>query len=218
MARWDKIVDYYGILEKQSAGRMKVINMGPTMNENPFLMVIITSAKNMANLETIKKNNLTLVHPGNTPETVIKKLVANGKVVIVQSMSMHATEIGGTQMAPELAYDLLTRTDEDAQRILDNVVFIEVPCFNPDGELMVADWYNKTLGTPYEGYNYPSLYAKYIGHDDNRDAFMTQMRESQYMASILFTGWRPEVYVDHHHMGSYGARISLPPYAEPTRP
>jgi hypothetical protein len=218
MARWDKIVDYYGVIEKESGGRMKVINMGPTMNNNPFLMVIITSAKNMANLETIKKNNLTIVNPHNTPEQEIKKLVANGKVVIVQSMSMHATEIGGTQMAPELAYDLLTRRDEEAQRILDNVVFIEVPCFNPDGELMVTDWYNSTLGTPYEGSNYPSLYAKYIGHDDNRDAFMTQMRESQYMASILFTGWRPEVYVDHHHMGSYGARISLPPYAEPSRP
>jgi hypothetical protein len=218
MARWDKIVDYYGVLEKQSGGRMKVINMGPTMNENPFLMVVITSAKNMANLETIQKNNLTIVHPGNTPVEEIKKLVGTGKVVIVQSMSMHATEIGGTQMAPELAYDLLTRKDEEAQRILDNVVFIEVPCFNPDGELMVTDWYNSTLGTPYEGSNYPSLYAKYIGHDDNRDAFMTQMRESQYMASILFTNWRPEVYVDHHHMGSYGPRISLPPYAEPGRP
>ncbi len=218
MARWDKIVDYYGVLEKQSGGRMKVINMGPTMNDNPFLMVIITSAKNMTNLAAIQKNNLTIVNPHGTPEAEIKRLVATGKVVIVQSMSMHATEIGGTQMAPELAYDLLTRKDEDAQRILDNVVFIEVPCFNPDGELMVTDWYNSQLGTPYEGSNYPSLYAKYIGHDDNRDAFMTQMRESQYMASILFTDWRPEVYVDHHHMGSYGPRISLPPYAEPGRP
>ena len=218
MARWDKIVDYYSVIEKESGGRMKVINMGPTMNNNPFLMVIISSAKNMANLETIKKNNLTIVNPHTTPEKEIKKLVVDGKVVIVQSMSMHATEIGGTQMAPELAYDLLTRKDEEAQRILDNVVFIEVPCFNPDGELMVTDWYNATLGTTYEGVNYPSLYAKYIGHDDNRDAFQTNMRESQYMASILFTDWRPEVYVDHHHMGSYGPRISLPPYAEPGRP
>jgi hypothetical protein len=218
MARWDKIVEYYSLIEKQSGGRMKVINMGPTENGNPFLMVIITSAKNMADIESIKKANLTLVHPGTTPEAEIKKIVATGKVIIVQSMSMHATEIGGTQMAPELAYDMLNRTDEDAKRILDNVVLIEVPCFNPDGELMVTDWYNKTLGTPYEGSNYPSLYAKYIGHDDNRDALLTSMRESQYMASLLFTGWRPEVYVDHHHMGSYGARISLPPYAEPTRP
>ena len=218
MARWDKIVEYYNLIEKQSGGKMKVINMGPTMNGNPFLMVIITSAKNMANIDTIKKNNLTIVNPHSTPEAEIKKLVATGKVIQVQSMSMHATEIGGTQMAPELAYDLISRTDEDAQRILDNVVLIEVPCFNPDGEIMVTDYYNSTLGTPYEGSNYPSLYAKYIGHDDNRDALLTSMNESQYMASLLFTGWRPEVYVDHHHMGSYGARISLPPYAEPTRP
>ena len=166
MARWDKIVEYYSVLEKESGGRMKVINMGPTENGNPFLEVIITSPKNMANLEAIKKANLTLVHPGNTSEAEIKKIVDTGKIVIVQSMSMHATEIGGTQMAPELAYDMLTRKDEDTQRILDNVIFIEVPCFNPDGELMVTDWYNKTLGTPYEGSNYPSLYAKYIGHDD----------------------------------------------------
>lgn len=218
MARWDKIVDYYSVLEKESGGRMKVANMGPTENGNPFLMVIITSAKNMADIKNIQKNNLTLVHPGTTPEAEIKKIIASGKVVIVQSMSMHATEIGGTQMAPELAYDMLSRTDEDAKRIMDNVVLIEVPCFNPDGEIMVTDWYNQTLGTEYEGSNYPSLYAKYIGHDDNRDALLTSMRESQYMASLLFTDWRPEVYVDHHHMGSYGARISLPPYAEPTRP
>jgi len=218
MARWDKIVEYYSVLEKESGGRMKVINMGPTENGNPFLMVIITSAKNMANLDAIKKANLTLVHPGDTSEADIKKIVATNKVVMVQSMSMHATEIGGTQMAPELAYDMLARTDEDTKRILDNVVLLEVPCFNPDGELMVTDWYNKTLGTPYEGSNYPSLYAKYIGHDDNRDALLTSMRESQYMASLLFTGWRPEVYVDHHQQGSYGSRISLPPYAEPIRP
>jgi len=218
MARWDKIVEYYGVIEKQSGGKMKVINMGPTENGVPFLMVIITSAKNMEDIKNIQKNNLTLVHPGTTPEAEIRKIIATGKVIEVQSMSMHATEIGGTQMAPELAYDMLSRTDEDTKRILDNVVLIEVPCFNPDGEIMVTDWYNKTLGTAYEGSNYPSLYAKYIGHDDNRDALLTSMRESQYMASLLFTDWRPEVYVDHHHQGSYGARISLPPYAEPTRP
>jgi hypothetical protein len=38
------------------------------------------------------------------------------------------------------------------------------------------------------------------------------------MARILFTEWRPEAYVDHHGMGPNGARIFLPPYAEPVRP
>jgi murein tripeptide amidase MpaA len=115
--------------------------------------------------------------------------------------------------APELIYDLVSRDDEEAKRIRDNVVSIMVPSFNPDGEIIVTDWYRKTLDTPAEGSNPPVLYHKYAGHDNNRDAFQTNMVESQYMAKIMFTDWKPEAYVDHHHMASYGARIYLPPYA-----
>ncbi len=218
MARWDKIVEYYAVLEKQSGGRMKVINMGPTSEGNPFLMVIMTAPANFAKLDRLREVNLRISDPRGLTEAQAHALVDEGKAVIVQSMSMHATEIGGTQMAPELAYDLLSRKDEEARRILENVIFIEVPCFNPDGEIMVTDWYNKQLGTPYEGTNPPWLYQKYAGHDNNRDAFQTNIPDSQYMAKILFTDWRPEAYVDHHGMGPNGARIFLPPYAEPMRP
>jgi len=38
-----------------------------------------------------------------------------------------------------------------------------VPSFNPDGQIMVTDYYNKTLGTEYEGSNLPWLYHKYTG-------------------------------------------------------
>jgi hypothetical protein len=218
MARWDKIIEYYGVLEKQSGGRMKVINMGPTSEGNPFLAVIITSPANLQKLEHYRDINLKLSDPRGLTEQQARALADEGKTVIVQSMSMHATEIGGTQMAPELAYDLLNRKDEEARRILDNVIFIEVPCFNPDGEIMVTDWYNKQLGTPYEGSNPPWLYQKYAGHDNNRDAFQTNIPDSKYMAKLLFTEWKPEAYVDHHGMGPNQARIFLPPYAEPIRP
>jgi hypothetical protein len=218
MARWDKIVEYYGVLEKQSGGRMKVINMGPTSMGNPFLMVIITAPASFAKLERLRQVNLRLSDPRGITEAQAHALADEGKAIVVQSMSMHATEIGGTQMAPELAYDLLARKDEETRRILDNVIFVEVPCFNPDGEIMVTDWYNKQLGTQYEGTNPPWLYQKYAGHDNNRDAFQTNIPDSQYMARILFTEWKPEAYVDHHGMGSNGARIFLPPYAEPIRP
>ena len=132
-------------------------------------------------------------------------------------MSLHATEIGGTQMAPELAFDLVSRGDEETKRILDNVIFLLVPSLNPDGAVMVRDWYAKTLGTEYEGSDLPWLYHKYAGHDNNRDAFQTNLVESQYMAKILFRDWIPQAFVDHHHMGSYGPRIYVPPYAEPIR-
>jgi len=218
IARWDKIVEYYGVLEKQSGGRLKVVNMGPTSEGNPFLQVFITSAANMKSLERYREINSKLSDPRGLTEAQARGLMNEGKAIIVQSMSMHATEIGGTQMAPELAYDLLARRDEETRRILDNVIFIEVPCFNPDGQIMVTDWYNKQLGTEFEGSNPPWLYQKYAGHDNNRDAFMTNIPDSQYMAKILFTDWKPEAYVDHHHMGGNGARIYLPPYAEPVRP
>ena len=218
MARWDKIVEYFQLMEKESGGRMKVINMGPTSMGNPFLMAIITSPANMAKLDRLKQINAQISDSRGITEAEIKKLVAEGKPIVVQSMSLHATEIGGSQMAPELVYDELSRKDEEAQRILDNVISIVVPSFNPDGQIMVTDWYRKYVDTEYEGSNPPWLYHKYAGHDNNRDAFQTNMVESQYMAKILFTEWKPEAYVDHHGMGPYGARIFLPPYAEPVRP
>lgn len=218
MARWDKIVEYFSVLEKESGGKMKVNNMGPTTMGNPFLMVVITSPANQAKLEHYRQMNLQISDPRGLTEAQVKGLVAEGKVFCVQSMSLHASEVGGSQMAPELAYDLLARNDEETKRILDNVIFIEVPSFNPDGQIMVTDWYRESQGKPWEGTSTPWLYHKYVGHDNNRDAFMTQQVESKYMAKLLFTDYRPESYVDHHHMGSYGARIYLPPYAEPVRP
>jgi hypothetical protein len=218
MARWDKIVEYFHLMEKQSGGRLKVINMGPTSEGNPFLMAIITSPANMAKLEHLRQINQQISDSRGIPESTIRSLVTEGRAIVVQSMSMHATEIGGAQMAPELVYDELNRKDPEAQRILDNVISIIVPCFNPDGEIMVTDWYRKHVDTEYEGTNPPWLYQKYAGHDNNRDAFQTNLPDSQYMAKILFTEWKPEAYVDHHGMGPYGARIFLPPYAEPVRP
>ncbi len=218
MARWDKLVEYYRLLEKEGGGKLKAIDMGPTEMGNPFLLVVITSAANQQNLEQLRQNNLKLSDPRGIPEAEIRKVAAASKPFVLMTMSMHATEIGGAQMAPELAYDLLARTDTDTQRILDNVVFLLFPCFNPDGEIMVTDFYNKYLGTQYQGSGPPSLYNKYIGHDNNRDAMTMNTKESQYAGKVLFTDWRPTAYFDFHHMGSYGARIFFPPYAEPVRP
>jgi len=218
IARWDKLVEYYQLLEKQGAGKLKVVTMGPTEMGNPFLLLIITSPANHKNLEQLRQNNLKLSDPRGIPEAEIKTLAAASKPFVCMTMSMHATEIGGAQMSPELVYDLLTRQDAEAQRILDNVVFLLVPSFNPDGQIMVTDWYNKYLGTEYEGSNPPWLYNKYIGHDNNRDALTMNMKESQYVGRLLFTEWKPAAYFDFHHMGGYGARIFFPPYAEPVRP
>lgn len=217
IARWDKIVEYFKLLEKQSP-KIKVLNLGPSTMGNPFLLCLISSPENLSNLEKYRAINLKISDPRGLTEEEIKTLIQEGKAIICQSMSLHATEIGGTQMAPELAYDLLTRTDEETKRILDNVIFLLIPCFNPDGQIMVTDWYYRTLGTEYEGSNLPWLYHKYAGHDNNRDGDFINLQESAYAARILYRDWKPQAYVDHHHMGSYGARLYVPPYCDPIRP
>ncbi|MGB2906630.1 MAG: M14 metallopeptidase family protein [Candidatus Aminicenantaceae bacterium] len=217
IARWDKIVEYFQLLDQKSEA-IKVMDMGPSTMGNPFLFVIITAPDNMANLERLREVNARISNPRGVSEKDIKNLVAEGKTVICQSMSLHATEIGGTQMAVELAFDLLTRKDEETRRILDQVVFCMIPSFNPDGQIMVTDWYRKTVGTEYEGAGLPWLYHKYVGHDNNRDGDFLNMIESVYAAKIMYRDWPPQAYIDHHHMGSYGARFYVPPYCDPIRP
>jgi len=84
--------------------------MGPTTMGHPFLLIVISSPENLANLERLKEINQKITDPRLVSETEISELISQGKAIVCQSMSLHATEIGGTQMAPELAYDLLSRS------------------------------------------------------------------------------------------------------------
>lgn len=214
LARWDRMVEYYRVLERGS-DRLRVVDMGPTTMGNPFLVLYISSP---ANLEALRQTNARLSDPRGLSEAEARRLAASGRAVVVQSFGLHSSEVAATQTAVELVHDLLTRTDAEARQILDNVISILIPCFNPDGEILVTDWYHRYVGTEYEGAGLPELYHKYIGHDNNRDAFMTNMVESQYAAKLMFRDWIPQAYIDHHQMGAYGARIYVPPYAEPIRP
>lgn len=217
LARWDKIVDYFYQLEKQS-DKLKVMNLGPSSEGHPFLLLLISSPENLGNLDRLQYINKKIRDPRGVSDDSLKVFVNEGKAVIYESMSLHASEVGGTQMSPELTYDLLTRNDKETQRILDNVLFFMIPCFNPDGQVMITDWYNETVGTEYEGLSMPYLYHKYCGHDNNRDGDYLNLQESRYTAKAMYVDWQPQAYVDHHHMGSYGARIFVPPYCDPIRP
>jgi hypothetical protein len=217
LARWDKLVEYYELLGDAS-DRLEVVHMGPTTLGNPFLALFFSAPDNLSRLEELRQMNAILSDPRGVPDADVERAIANGRAVIVQSMCLHSTEVASSQTAAELAYDMVTRTDAEMMGIMENTIGIMIPCLNPDGEIMVTDWYNQWVGTEYEGVGLPSLYHHYIGHDNNRDAFMQNTVESQYGGKILFRDWVPQAYVDHHQMGGYTARIYLPPYAEPVRP
>ncbi|UCG84804.1 MAG: peptidase M14 family protein [Gemmatimonadota bacterium] len=217
LARWDKMVEYYDLVGERSP-RVHVVHMGPSTLGNPFLVLFISAPDNLARLEQLKQLNAILSDPRGVPEADIERAISEGKAVVVQSMGLHSSEVAASQMAVEVTYDMATRNDGEMLRILDNTIAIMIPCFNPDGEIMITDWYDQWIGTEYEGVSMPWLYHHYIGHDNNRDAFMQNTIESFYGAEIMFREWVPQAYVDHHQMGAYGARLYVPPYAEPIRP
>src|SRR5215212_3848341 len=153
------------------------------------------------------------LHPGRRSHH--RRLLANGKVVVAISCSIHSTEIVASQMSMQLAYELATAQDTDTREILQNTILLLIPSPNPDGIDIVASWYRKTLGTPYEGREPPELYHHYAGHDDNRDWFMLNLKETQLVTRLLWHDWFPQIVYDVHQQGSNGSRFFIPPFYDP---
>ena len=211
LARWDKIVEYFWLLDKLPT--VHVEEIGKSTEGNPFLVATITSEENLVNVDRLKEISLRLAHPRGLSSDEVEELIAEGKSVVSITCSLHASEIGGTQVASELAYEVATLSEY--QKIRENTVLVLVPSSNPDGNIMVVDWYNKYLGTEYEAGSMPYLYHKYVGHDNNRDAFHLSQVESKLLAKLLYKDWYPQAQIDHHHMGGTGARFSIPPNCDP---
>jgi hypothetical protein len=217
LAGWDKLHEYYLLLAKGS-NKIRVMELGKSSEGRPYIALFISSPANLAKLDHYKQLNARLADPRGLGEGDAKKLVAEARSVIFQTFGLHSSEVAATQTAAEFVHDSLTRTDPEAQQILDNVISIVMPSINPDGTQMIADWYMKYVGTPHEAASLPWLYQKYAGHDNNRDGFALNLPESQHLGRLLYREWMPQAFVDHHQMGSSNARLYIPPYAEPIRP
>ena len=117
-----------------------------------------------------------------------------------------------------IAYRLASSNEPDVKKILDNTIILLVPSLNPDGVDIVKNWYDKTLGTPYEGTDPPELYHKYVGHDDNRDWYAFTQVETQLTVDSLYSVWHPQIVLDIHQQQSDASRLFLPPYLDPIEP
>ena len=142
-------------------------------------------------------------------------LAESGKVVVFLNHNVHSTEIASSQTTLRLLHFLSTETSPEVTEILDKVILVHIPSGNPDGQIMAVDWYRQNVGTEYEQSPMPWLYHPYIGHDNNRDFFMGNVVESELMMRLVYKDWHPQIYLDQHQMGAYGARMFVPPFPDP---
>jgi hypothetical protein len=126
LATWDKLHDYYQLLAKTS-NKLRLVELGKSSEGRPYIALFISSPTNLAKLDQYKQLNARLADPRGVGEPEAKKLVADGKAVIIQSFALHSSEVAASQTAAEFVYDSLTRTDTEAQQILDNVISIVMP-------------------------------------------------------------------------------------------
>jgi hypothetical protein len=215
LIRWDRIVEYMKLAAANS-DRVRVRELGKTSSDNPFVALEISSPETLKNLDHYKQLEKKLYFQGGAPTDGERdEIFRQGKLVLLITCSIHATEIGATQMSVELVHRLATSDAPDVKKILDNVIFVLVPSLNPDGEILVTDWFNKNVGTEYANSPIPYLYHPYVGHDNNRDMYMFTQKESQHTANLLWHDWFPSVWLDEHQMGSNAARIFVMPATDP---
>jgi hypothetical protein len=218
IADWSQITNYFRLLDK-SSDRVLVQDLGLSTLKRPLIVAFISARENILALNKYKDIQQQLADPRKVATAIQRDhLIATGKTVVAVSCSIHSTEIVGSQMSMQLAYELATAQDIETREVLQNTILLLIPSPNPDGIDIVADWYRKSLGTPYEGREPPELYHHYAGHDDNRDWFMLNLRETKAITKLLWREWFPEIVYDVHQQGSNGSRFFIPPFFDPPNP
>ena len=219
LASWAQIVDYFKRLERAS-NRVKFQELGKTTLGRPFVLAIISSPANLANLERFKEIQRKLADPRSfkSNDAEAEKLIAEGKTIVMITCGIHSTEVGGNLVSMNIAHRLASDDSPETREILERCIVLLVPSLNPDGNDIVKNWYDKTLGTAAEGTNPPELYHHYTGHDNNRDWYAFTQVETQLTVDKVHNVWHPQIVHDIHQQGETGSRFFLPPYVEPWEP
>jgi hypothetical protein len=215
LATYEQSVSYFQALAAAS-DRVQLVKTGRTSEGRDWYIALISSPENLKNVEHYREIHERLADPQSLTDEEARALAREGKAIVDINGGLHATEVAGSEVTIKLAYDLAANPGKDSRidNILNNVVVVIWPSLNPDGQTMVADWYQSNLGTPYEVSPLPRLWQKYVGHDNNRDAYMLNMIESRQVERT-WRHWEPDIIHVHHQTAPFPTRIWLPPFAEP---
>ena len=214
LATYSQFVEYWRKLDKESE-RMTVVEIGKTAEGRPQLMAIITSPDNHKKLDRYKDISRRLAMAEGLTDEQARALAREGKGVVWFDGGLHATEVLGAHQLIETVYQLVSRTDAETTRLLNDLVILAVHA-NPDGMELVSNWYMREKEPARRSTTgLPRLYQKYIGHDNNRDFYLSSQPESTNMNRVLYHEWLPQIMYNHHQTGPVGTVMFAPPFRDP---
>jgi hypothetical protein len=211
---YEQLIEYLQKLDGESE-RIHLEEIGLSAMGKPMYIAFISSAENISRLNEYKTINRELALNPDLGNEELETMVRDGKVFVLATLSMHSTEVAPSQSAPLIAWDFASTSDPKKEEWLSNVVYMMVPCHNPDGMDLIVENYLKYKGSKYEGASLPGIYHKYVGHNINRDFVTLSQEENKAVARIYNQTWHPQVMVEKHQMGSTGPRYFVPPNHDP---
>ena len=216
LASYRQAVAYLRALAAASP-MIKLIEVGETSGGNTMICAIISSAENIQNLDRFKEISRRLTLAEGVSDDEARALAKECRAVVYIDGGLHANEVAHAQHNIQLAYELVSNDDPETRKIRENTILL-LNFANPDGMDIVNDWYMKNVGTPFELSPAPILYHVYAGHDNNRDSYMLNLKETRLIQGLQFREWFPVIQINHHQPAPFPARISIPPLAEPINP
>ncbi len=214
LANYKQIAGYWRKLARQS-DRIVVREIGKTAEGREHLMAIVTSPENHKRLARYREISRRLALAEGLNDDEARQLAREGKAVVWIDGGLHATETLGAQQLGEMVWQMVSRTDEETMRFLDDVIILFVHA-NPDGNDLVADWYMRNPKPEERSLaGLPRLYQKYIGHDNNRDSFASTQAETENFNRVLYHEWFPQILYNHHQSGPAGTVLWSPPMRDP---
>lgn len=198
-----------------ASNKMKLQSIGTTEEGRTQYMVIVSDPANLSKLAKYKSISQQMARAEGLTDADAKQLANEGKAVVWIDGGLHANEVLGIHQWIETLYQILSRNDDETKRILKSTIILFVHA-NPDGQELQSNWYMRHTDTLKRNTaNLPRLYQKYIGHDNNRDFYMTNMSESRNMSLQQYVEWMPQILYNHHQTGPAGTVVAGPPYRDP---
>jgi hypothetical protein len=218
----DRLVQYMTALA-QASDRITLENRGYTFERRPLLLLTITSPENHQRIDEIKAQHQQLTTPEGS-----NLAVENMPAVLYQGFSIHGNEPSGANAGLLAAYHLAASEDPETLTLLDEVVVLFDPSFNPDGLQRFAYWANTNRSMNLNPDNndreysevWPGGRTNHYWFDLNRDWLPTQLPESQARIKT-YIDWLPNILTDHHEMGtnsSFFFQPGIPDRVNPLTP
>ena len=215
----DKLVQYMHALAA-SSDRITIDKRGTTFEGRPLPLLTITSPKNHQNITAIQSSHVSLT------ETAGSSLnIAEMPVVVYQGFSIHGNESSGANAALAVAYHLAAGQGTEMDKLLNDVVILFDPCYNPDGLQRFAYWANihksQNINPDPNDREYDEVWpggrTNHYWFDMNRDWLPAQLPESRVRIKT-FHNWYPNILTDHHEMGSNSTFFFQPGIPARTHP